>query len=167
MRHLPNILSLLRLLSTAYVCRLILRGQYSALLWTFFLVAATDAFDGWAARWLRVESKLGQVLDPLADKVLLTGVFIAMSVAGAVPWWVTLVVLGRDAAILLGALALWTMGRRTNFPPSIWGKVSTIFQMGYIVIVAFRGGHDLAAAAYLVVLMAVVSGADYARRLLG
>jgi cardiolipin synthase (CMP-forming) len=165
-RNLPNILSLLRMLATPAVFVLILDNRYTAVLVLFGAAALTDALDGWLARVLQAESKLGQLLDPLADKMLLTAAFIALAMARDIPWWLTLVVLGRDAAIVLGALALWTQGRRSNFPPSIWGKLSTIVQMGYVAIVVLREGADFAPAAWLVAAMAVASGADYARRLL-
>ena len=141
--------------------------NYDSVLTAFALAAATDALDGWTARWLRVESKLGEVLDPLADKVLLTGVFFALAMVRAVPWWITLVVLGRDGAILAGAGALWAWGRRADFPPSLSGKISTIFQMGYVLIVVVRNGNDLSLASYLVALLAVISLGDYARRIFG
>ncbi len=140
-------------------------GQYSILLWVFFSAAVTDALDGWLARRWKVESKLGQALDPLADKVLLTATFLALSIEGYIPWWLTAVVIGRDIAILCGALVLWKIGRRTSFPPSAWGKISTIVQMGFVVIVVWRHGDAVLWTEWLVVALAAISGGDYARRL--
>ena len=163
MRHLPNLVSALRIAMTPYVCLLIGRHEFAAVVSWFAVAAFTDAADGALARWLKVESKLGEVLDPIADKILLTAVFLALSSAGAVPWWLTAVVIGRDVLILGVAAGLLSMGSKRRFPPSWWGKVSTIVQMAYVLAVVATGG-DVVWLGFVVAGLAFISGLDYGRR---
>src|SRR5262249_21744106 len=93
----------------------------------------TDAFDGWLARRFGWTSRAGAYLDPAADKALLVTLYILFGLTGMIPLWLTFVVLGRDIFILsmVAAGLLFTTIR--DFPRSIWGKVSTIVQVGAAV----------------------------------
>jgi cardiolipin synthase len=170
LKHIPNLLSAARVVLAPWVIVLLLRGDFVSVLWWFLFAAITDALDGWLARRLRVESALGQMLDPVADKLLLSGVFVALAAIAAIPWWLALLVLGRDALILLfaaGAL-LFTKTRR-RFPPSVWGKLSTIAQMGFVVAVVLdKAGFALPVAAlgWVTAGVTVVSAVEYARSFL-
>src|SRR5207249_4351789 len=133
----------------------------------FFIAAVTDAFDGLLARRLGVESAFGQMLDPIADKVLLSSVFVALAMIAAIPWWLAWLMLGRDALILLFAagVLLFTKTRRT-FPPSLWGKLSTIVQMGFVVTVVLDlagFGLPIRFLGWVTAAFTVVSALDYAR----
>jgi CDP-diacylglycerol--glycerol-3-phosphate 3-phosphatidyltransferase len=166
---IPNLLSLARLCMTPYVCYLAIHGRYSAVLGWFAVAAITDALDGWLARAWNVQTPLGAMLDPIADKILLGAAFVTLAVLGDIPWRVAGIVLGRDALIL--AVAGWTIviGKsKRSFPPSIWGKLSTIAQMIYVLTVILEkfyapmpGG---ALIAFTVAALALISGLDYARR---
>jgi cardiolipin synthase len=151
---------------------LIYAGRFGALLWWFGAAAISDAADGWLARRLGAESRVGRVLDPLADKALLSGAFVALAIRGAIPWWLAGLVLGRDVLILLGAAAALLVSRtKRNFPPSVWGKLSTIAQMTFVAAAilkqaAWRVGPMVAVLGAATVLLTVWSGVDYARRLL-
>jgi cardiolipin synthase len=126
---LPNLLTLLRLLMTPPLVVSLARRHYApAFVW---LVAAgiTDVLDGWLARRFRWISPFGAILDPVADKALLVGAYLALAMAGATPLWLTALVLGRDAAILLFAAVMLALGKRRSFPPSVWGKLSTLCQV--------------------------------------
>jgi cardiolipin synthase len=136
--NLPNLFTLLRLLLTPFVAWAICARRPVLAMLLFSLAAFTDYLDGAAARRLRTATAAGAVLDPIADKCLLCGVFLALALAGELPWWLVGVVFGRDLYILLGAgaIALATSIRR--FPPSIWGKVSTCVQIGTVLAWLFR-----------------------------
>ena len=168
MRHLPNLLSAARLAIAPWVIILILRGQARPVLLWFAIAAITDALDGWLARRLEAESPFGQLLDPIADKVLLSGVFVALAVTAAIPWWLAWLVLGRDVLILLFAAgALLSSKTRSGFPPSIWGKLSTIVQMVFVVAVVIdQAGFGLPIAPLLWLTAALTAGSalHYARR---
>ena len=131
--NLPNLFTLLRLLLTPFVAWAILARRPVLAIGLFGVAAFTDYLDGAAARRLRSGTAAGAVFDPIADKCLLSGAFLALAAAGMLPWWLVGVVFGRDLYILLGAgLMLLTTPIR-HFPPSIWGKVSTCVQIGTVL----------------------------------
>jgi cardiolipin synthase len=125
----PNLLTLLRLVLIPFIVQAILAGWYQFALAVFALAAATDVLDGAAARHLGSTTQVGAYFDPIADKCLLSSVFLALAAARIVPWWVAAVVLGRDLYILLGALAVRISSGVKQFPPSLWGKASTFVQI--------------------------------------
>ena len=113
--------------------------------------------DGWLARRFHWESKLGAILDPLADKLLLVCMFLALGLDGSIPWWLVSIVIGRDLLLLLGAACLYR--RIKSFPPSKAGKLSTIIQGITVLVVLFHiwpWPFFVATAA-----ITVVSGAHY------
>lgn len=127
--------------------------------------ALSDAFDGYLARRWKVSSRAGETLDPIADKALLCGAFAALWLAGSIEGWLTAVVFGRDLLILAGAgLALAFSKSPRRFPPSIWGKMSTIVQVSLIVIVTASIHVLTPLAKWTTAALAVVSLADYAWR---
>jgi cardiolipin synthase len=127
--NLANILTGVRIALAPLAVRAILIGRFDLALAFFFVAAATDGLDGLAARRLHLETRLGAYLDPIADKLLLSLSYLALGIRGAIPWWLVALVFGRDVLILLmaGAALLLTVHR--DFPPSIWGKISTAFQV--------------------------------------
>jgi cardiolipin synthase len=167
---LPNLLTAARLAMAPWVIWLIHEREYRAVLLWFVAAGITDALDGWLARRMSVTSRFGQILDPIADKVLLSGVFLALALRGDLPWWLAWMVFGRDALIVgfaAGAMA-FTKTRR-SFPPSIWGKLSTIVQMICAAgVVLDRAGLSLPVTALVWAAAATTawSGIDYARRVL-
>jgi len=137
---IANVLSLLRIvLILPFV--LALAGRRSGLALTLFTAAGlTDFLDGLAARALKQKSRLGILLDPAADKLLMTASFICLSLRSMggpnyIPVWLTGSVIGRDLAIALGAyIIVKTRGSRP-FVPTLWGKASTVIQIGCIFLV--------------------------------
>ena len=137
MLTLPNCFTVLRLLLAPVIIIAIVQHHAFAALSVFAVAAATDALDGYLARRLNSVTPAGAFLDPIADKVLLTGVYLALALAESVPWWLVCVIFARDLLILASsALALLTTKIRA-FPPSSWGKASTFFQI--LTAVAFLG----------------------------
>ena len=136
--NLPNLFTLLRLLLTPLVAWAILARRPVLAMSLFATAAFTDYLDGAAARRLRAATSTGAVLDPIADKCLLNGVFLALAAAGFLPWWLVGVVFGRDLLILLGAGVMLLATPIRRFPPSIWGKVSTCVQIGTVLAWLFR-----------------------------
>jgi cardiolipin synthase (CMP-forming) len=133
-KWLPNVLSAARLAVSPYLCFLLWRQQYRVALLILLVAAATDGLDGYFARKLQVQSRLGEVLDPIADKILMGGAFLTLAFSSAIEPWLASVVIGRDVLILLVAaiaLALGNAARR--FPPSLWGKLSTAIQIAFVV----------------------------------
>src|SRR5215471_2053243 len=99
--NLANCITLLRLVLVPFVITAILGGQHLRAAELFALAAVTDVLDGAAARRLRLASQTGAYLDPIADKCLLSGVFVALAAVESVPWWFVAVVFGRDLYILM------------------------------------------------------------------
>jgi len=106
-----------------------MRSQYEAAFLLGAVAGATDGLDGWLARRFDWRSRLGALLDPIADKPLVVLGYLAFGLRGVVPWWLVSLVLARDAIIVLVAIsaALWKKIR--DFPPSRWGKLCTIVQI--------------------------------------
>ena len=97
------------------------RGQYMVGGWMFGGAALTDILDGGLARHFRIQSKIGQYLDPIADKILLSCIYVGLALGGAVPVWIVVLIFARDLWILgLSAIALKFTGYR-DLQPSIWG----------------------------------------------
>lgn len=162
MRQLPNLLTLVRIAIAPYIFFLMWTGVYSnALIW-FGLAALTDALDGFLARRLSASSRMGALLDPLADKILLSGAFLVLALAGAVPRWLAVLVLGRDALLLAGGAVVLKARLLRDLAPSVWGKASTAVQMLYLI--AVLAGLAVPALAYLTAALTAWSGADYAVR---
>ena len=139
MKQLPNLLTAARLLAAPYILYLLWTGAYrTALVW-FSIASATDVVDGFLARRFRVASKVGALMDPVADKVLLSGSFLTLGLKGVIPLWLMMIVLGRDLLILGFAVIALARKLRREFPPSVWGKASTAAQIAYVLFVV---GHE-------------------------
>src|ERR1700687_3858934 len=105
MRHLPNLICLLRIGLVWPIVVSIAHADYPRTLLLFFIAAMSDGLDGFLAKRFHWTSELGKLLDPLADKLLLVGVFLVATWYGLIPRWLTIVAVGRDVLILLGSLA--------------------------------------------------------------
>ncbi|MBY0503799.1 MAG: CDP-alcohol phosphatidyltransferase family protein [Bryobacteraceae bacterium] len=162
---LPNLLTLLRIALTPLVVLYILNHEYSWAFFWCFCAGITDLFDGAVARRFGAESRLGMVLDPAADKILQVSVFIALGMAQAVPWSIVALVFGRDLFLVLGAAYFRFSGKRLTFPPTIWGKWSTVIQIFAAVSILGRLGPPLEPLSVSLVAVATVfSGLHYAAR---
>ena len=171
MRLLPNLLTVSRLLMAPLVALSILGGAYGQALVWLFAAGITDALDGWFARRFGWSTRFGELLDPVADKVLLVTVYVSMGIAGLVPQWLVWVVVGRDVSMLgfAGFALLWTKQRQ--FTPSPWGKLSTLIQIAtgmFAIGSRAFGGAFLGSIAYAMAFVTAAatawSGIDYGLR---
>jgi cardiolipin synthase len=133
--NLPNLLTLARLASTPFIVAAITGRRPVLAVAIFCLAAITDALDGMLARRSKAVTRAGAYLDPVADKVFLSAVILALWAAGSVPWWYAAIVFGRDALILLFAAFALLFTTRRQFAPTLWGKASTFFQVAAVVAV--------------------------------
>jgi len=168
-KHLPNSLSAARLLAAPVLFFLLWRQYWGWALWVIAFAALTDALDGLLARRFGAASRTGEVLDPIADKVLLSGAFLALVLNGSIDLWLAVVVIGRDVLILSMAGGAIARSSSRRFPPSIWGKVSTVFQVLFILALVANlasavPGSILTILKWTVAALAIISGLDYARR---
>ncbi|MBN2831328.1 MAG: CDP-alcohol phosphatidyltransferase family protein [Candidatus Omnitrophica bacterium] len=108
----------------------------------FILAAISDVADGYIARKSKQQSKAGLVLDPLGDKLLLMSAFICLTANGSFeirfPLWVTLVVISRDAIIILGTIVIYIVKQNISMIPTKLGKYSTIFQMLAVISILLQ-----------------------------
>lgn len=127
--NIPNGLCVFRLALTPFIVLRILAIDFRGALWLLAIAGVTDALDGFLARKFNWTTRVGLVLDPIADKVLLGSTYLALGAADALPWWLVILVFGRDLLLLAGTALLMLITDRRNFPPSIWGKLSTALQI--------------------------------------
>jgi cardiolipin synthase len=170
MRHVPNILSAARLIAAPYVFVLLWTEQWSTALVWMAIIGATDGLDGYIARRFDAISRVGAILDPVADKLLLSGSFLTLALNHTIPMWLAGLVLGRDAAILIVAvLVMLLSSKRREFPPTLAGKLSTLVQILYILsLVAHEAGYFPEALPFVLAhAVLVVTGwscVDYAQK---
>jgi cardiolipin synthase (CMP-forming) len=134
-----NLLTLLRLVLVPFVILAILEGRHNLALALFAFAAMTDVLDGAVARRFGLATPVGAWLDPVVDKCLMSGVFLALAGAGTVPWWLVVIIFGRDFYMLAGAATVMFLTPIRKFPPSIWGKVSTFVQI--VTAAAWMSGY--------------------------
>ena len=169
--NLPNLLTALRLALVPWIVQSILTGAHLRALVVFLAAGVTDVLDGAAARGLKTATQAGAYLDPIADKCLLGGVYLALAAASIVPWWFVALVLGRDLYILIAVTVIMQTTKLRRFPPSHLGKASTFFQISSAVAWMVRNAAptpflNLAATSLMWVSAAVTlaSGIDYTCR---
>lgn len=133
------------MLAAPWLGWLIIHSQFGEAILLTLIAGITDWLDGWSARKLQLTSQTGAYLDPIADKSLLVTLFLALGWAKQIPAWLVVLVLGRDFVILVGAGIVYLRTGVTKFPPSIWGKVSTFFQLAAVVLVLLRAAAGNAA----------------------
>lgn len=126
---IPNLLTIARLILAPFIFTAIVNTRHDRALVLFFLAAITDSLDGLIARRMNQGTKIGAYLDPVADKILLGGVYLSLAIVGSVPFWLVVVIFGRDLFLLsTSGIALLFTGFR-QFRPSVWGKASTFVQI--------------------------------------
>ena len=134
-RSAPNLLTLLRLFIIPFLVISVLDGRHGLAFGLFVLAGFTDGFDGLVARLTKQYTRLGQYLDPIADKLLLSTLFLVLTHMNLVPRYVTVLVFSRDLGILLIAMLLFATGTLRDFRPSLLGKFNTLIQIFGLTVV--------------------------------
>jgi cardiolipin synthase (CMP-forming) len=129
MRHIPNVLTLLRMLLTPPLAWLLRDGRYDMALLVALVAGFSDALDGYLAKRFSWQSRLGGLIDPVADKLLLIACFVGLAGAGALPWWLAGLVIGRDIVIVAGAVAYHNLVGPLTAEPSRLSKLTTTLQI--------------------------------------
>ena len=167
MRHLPNLICLVRIALIWPIAAALAAGEQLAAVSLFVAAGASDGLDGYLAKRFNWTSALGKVLDPLADKLLLVTLFIETAWLGLIPWWLSAAVVARDVLIGLGALVyrLWFGPLRGR--PTVLSKINTAVQLLYLLLVMLNAAWGLPpkemldATAALTLATTVLSGLDY------
>jgi cardiolipin synthase len=131
----PNQLTLLRMIFLPFIVINLLKHDYKWALALFVLAGFSDGLDGLLARRLHQQTLLGQYLDPIADKLLMSTMFLVLSIEQLIPWKYTVVVFSRDISILLLSGVLFMIAGLRNFQPSIFGKANTFAQVAAVFFV--------------------------------
>ncbi len=173
---IPNLLTFLRMALIPVFASLLFYGYFGWALFVFFFAGISDGIDGFVARRFNQQSELGTILDPIADKLLMTAAFIILTLPHVlpadnkhfpVPFWVTAAVIGRDVLIVTVALAIFIITDFRGFKPSFLGKASTFVQITAIVVILFAAvypnlsGYYLPTIYFTVALFAFLSGLHY------
>lgn len=143
LRNIPNILTALRLAASPAIVALLWHGHDYAALIVFAIAGITDALDGYLAKRFSLQTRFGRFLDPAADKLLMLTSFIALTMLGVTPVWLTALVITRDVCIVIGiGLAyLWALPLRAT--PSFLGKCSTAVQVIYVGVMLLLLTFDI------------------------
>ncbi len=165
--NLPNLITLGRLLTVPITVYLLMQSAYLAAFILFLLAGASDALDGYLAKRNNQTTELGAILDPLADKALLVGVYVTLGLQGNLPNWLVVLVVFRDVLIIGGVIVLFLVRLAVKMRPLIISKINTATQIGLAAIVLAELGLKLDimglvdAMVYLVGVTTVISGASY------
>jgi cardiolipin synthase len=131
----PNQLTLLRMMFLPFIVINLVGSHYSWALVLFVLAGLSDGLDGLLARTLKQQTTLGQYLDPIADKLLLSTMFLVLSILHKIPWKFTVLVFSRDISILCASAVLYAIAGLRDFRPSIFGKANTFAQVAAVFFV--------------------------------
>ncbi len=166
-KDIPNIISVARVVLTIPVAYFLLEERFAAALMLFFVAGVSDGLDGYLAKRFGWYSRLGSILDPLADKALLVTSFLCLAWVGLIPFWLLALVMGRDVIIVLGGAAYhWLIGR-FEMSPTWVSKLNTTLQIALVLLVVFSNGVYalpdmlIIVLVYSVCITTILSGLDY------
>jgi cardiolipin synthase (CMP-forming) len=131
----PNQLTLLRMIFVPFIVIELVEARYLGALVLFVIAGFSDGLDGLLARKLHQQTLLGQYLDPIADKLLLSTMFPILSILHKIPWKFTVLVFSRDISILAASAVLFAIAGLRDFRPSIFGKANTFSQIAAVFFV--------------------------------
>jgi cardiolipin synthase (CMP-forming) len=127
--NIPNFITLARVMSVPVIFWLLVNGHAKGAFIVFLLAGVSDGIDGFLAKRFGWTSELGAYLDPLADKILVVSIYIALAVSQKIPLWLVIAVVSRDILILLAVLLSWLMDRPFHIKPVAVSKLNTASQL--------------------------------------
>jgi cardiolipin synthase (CMP-forming) len=165
--NIPNLITLTRLMSVPLMIWLIVDQQFGAAFCVFILAGISDALDGFIAKRFDCRTRLGALLDPTADKALLSSVFVSLGIAELLPNWLVILVVFRDVTIIGGFVLLQSLMAPRNFDPLYISKLNTLVQIalvGYVLGrlgLGFGDGLLTDILVWLTAVTTVLSGLSY------
>jgi cardiolipin synthase len=166
-RHIPNIITVCRILLVYPVISLLLAQRFDWALGLFVVAGVSDAVDGFLAKHFHWQSRLGSYLDPLADKLLLISSYVVLGWLGFIPVWLAVLVVLRDAVIFTGAVSYYFLLRPFEGQPLMISKLNTLLQLLLVFTVLVRYGITplpdaiVAGLILMVTVTTLISGALY------
>tara|TARA_R110002050_G_scaffold294841_2_gene453081 strand:- start:12800 stop:13345 length:546 start_codon:yes stop_codon:yes gene_type:complete len=168
---IPNFISISRLILVPFIIWFIVSKLYVFAFWLFLVASISDAIDGYLARKFSIKSKLGSILDPLADKVLLVTVMITLGFSGVIPMWLVTLVVSRDLFMLMAYVFTRKHLQDQDVKPSLISKFNTTFQMSYVTLLLIDLAFNVqmpnmvyGVLIYLVAFTTTVSWIGYMRK---
>ena len=138
----PNQLTFLRLAFLPFFIIAIKYDNYVVAMAIFVIAGFSDALDGFLARSLNQKTPIGAYLDPIADKLLLSSSYFVLALKGKIGWWLAILVLGRDVLLLIASAVILIVVGYRPFPPSVWGKAATFFELSMVFLVLLLAVWD-------------------------
>jgi cardiolipin synthase len=138
--NLPNLITLGRLMLVPLAVWLIVNGRYGLAFWVLVLAGLSDALDGYIAKRFDRRTRLGALLDPIADKALLVSLYVTLGIAGQLPSWLVILVVFRDAMIVGGFVLIQAIAAPNRFDPLYISKLNTLLQIALVGFVLARSG---------------------------
>ncbi|HED40798.1 MAG TPA: CDP-alcohol phosphatidyltransferase family protein [Chromatiales bacterium] len=164
---LPNAITILRIILVLPVVVALLNEHYGIALLLFGVAGVSDGLDGYIAKHYHCTSRLGSILDPLADKLLLVSTYLSLAWLGLLPWWLVLIVMARDLMIVAGGFAYHRVIGEYEMSPSYISKLNTAAQilLGFLVVLSMSllplSEQWIDGLIYFVLATTLLSGADY------
>jgi cardiolipin synthase len=153
----PNIITLGRILLVPFIVWAIASNEMEIAFAIFLVAGVSDAVDGFLAKRFNMASELGALLDPLADKLLLVSIYMALGIWGAVPRWIVILVVSRDIMIVTAVIVSWLFGKPIPMKPLMVSKLNTVAQVAFAALVMAALGFGFKSTPYDLVLMAFVT----------
>lgn len=163
---LANKISIVRIILIPFFITSVVYSRLDIALGFFILAIISDAADGFIARALKQQTQLGTILDPVADKLLLTSAYICLCMVGSIPEYlrmppyVPIIVISRDVIIIIGSIIVYVVRGAIKIEPSILGKVTTFMQMITIVCILSKFSYSYVAWS-VTIFLTIASGLDY------
>lgn len=154
--NIPNSLTILRILLIPVFIGFMTYRQYGYALAALLCAGVTDALDGLVARMTNQQTRLGEILDPLADKLLLTSAFLTLAALHLVPSWVVILVVSRDVILMLGTVVAHVTNVSIDIRPTVLGKGTTLCQLTYVLLVVAMIWRGVKIGALLPLLVVMV-----------
>ena len=166
-KDIPNLISIGRILLVLPIVAVLLDQRFGLALILFAIAGISDALDGFIAKHYHFESRLGSILDPLADKLLLVASFASLTWLGFIPAWLLWLVLARDIVIVLGGVAYHYLYGQFQLMPLWSSKINTLFQIVLVFTIILKQYTGFVITEWidygiwLVVISIIISGAEY------
>jgi cardiolipin synthase len=154
--NIPNSLTILRILLIPVFIGFMTYRQYGYALAALLFAGGTDALDGLVARMTNQQTRLGEILDPLADKLLLTSAFLTLAALHLVPSWVVILVVSRDLILMVGTVVAHVTNVSIDITPTVLGKGTTLCQLTYVLLIVAMIWHGMKIAALFPLLVVMV-----------
>ncbi|MEZ0170267.1 CDP-alcohol phosphatidyltransferase family protein [Microvirga sp. TS319] len=154
---IPNIITIARLVMVPIVIVMIMQERWAAAFILFVVAGVSDAVDGFIARHFDMRSEFGAYIDPLADKSLLVSIYVSLAIVGAIPSWLAIIVVSRDAMIVSAVLLSWVMSRPVEIKPIMVSKLNTAAQIGFAAFALAANAYDVELGGLEEIVMLIVA----------